>query len=85
MGGQTSIEPKKGESQKHILNSFYKNIKKEVVVLKKILNEISQSHKLSLNNELLLGQTFSRIETQVTNLQNQINKQKNLRVRFSKI
>lgn len=77
MGGQTSIETKKNGGQQTILHSFCKNIKKEIGVLKKTLNEIAQAHTLSLKNEHLLGQSFSRIENQVTSLQNQLNKQNN--------
>jgi len=74
MGGQTSIETK--IFPQTLLDSFG-IIKKEVATLEKSLNKISQSRTLSLNNERHLSQTFSRIENQVTNLQNQIDAQKN--------
>ena len=51
MGGQTSIENKN-------LNLNFQN---EVDTIIKILNNSAKSNKLSLNNELRLGQTFSNI------------------------
>jgi len=74
MGGQTSIETK--TFPQTLLDSFG-IIKKEVTDLETILNKIGQSHTLSLSNEHHLGQTFSRIENQVKNLQNQTDAQKN--------
>ncbi len=41
----------------------------EVGTIIKTLNNIAKSNKLSLDNELLLGQTFSSIENRVTELQ----------------
>ena len=74
MGGQTSIERK--TFPQTLLDSFG-IIKKEVATLEKSLNKISQSHTLSSSNEDHLSQIFLRIENQVTNLQNQIDAQKN--------
>ena len=44
----------------------------EVDTMIKILNNIGESNKLSLDNELLLGQTFSSIENRATSEKNSL-------------